>query len=240
MTDTPIDPTDLAASGDDELVFDDIAPAAAPRKSRRTPAKGRDAAAGADAPAADLPPSAAPARDVAEEPADPPAPVPQPGDASAGSAPPGAAPRDRSRMILLAIVGLALFTSLMSLGGLIAVSRTLAAAQAQRAQASGERAELARLPELIAALDRTNAGLAAASARGGPAAPPVGTTTPLTAEDLRHSLDDLRLALDNHQPAGSAAIGDTLHSGFAEIGVRLDRIDAQLARPAAARTAAPR
>lgn len=231
MTDTPIEPTDFAAAGDDEeLVFEDV-PAVPPKKSRRAPAKGRDAA--------ELPPSAAPDTAATEEPADPPAPVPQPGDASAGSDHPAAAPRDRRQVLLLAIVGLALFTSLMSLGGLIAVSRTLAAAQAQREQAASERAELARLPEMIAALDRMDARLAAAPAQASPA--PVATgAAPLTAEDLHHSLDDLRLALANRQPAGANAIGDTLHSGFSEIGTRLDRIEARLARPAPARPGAAR
>ncbi len=232
MTDGPLDPTDFAAPGDDELVFDDILPAAPSRKPRRAPVKGRAAA--------ELPPSAAPDRAATEEPADPPAPVPQPGDASAGSVSSGPARRDRGRIVLLAIVGLALFTSLMSLGGLIAVSRTLAAAQAHREEARSERAELARVPAMIAALDRASAQLAAASARAGSAMPVPAATPPLTSEDFHHGLDALRLSLDAHQPAGANAIGDTLHAGFAEMGTRLDRIEARLARPAPARTAAPR
>ena len=234
MTDGPLAPTDFAASADDELVFDDIVPAAPSKKPRRAPARNRDAAV-------ELPPSAAPDASAAAEPTDPPVPVPQPGGASAGSILSEQRPRDRGRIVLLAIVGLALFTSLMSLGGLIAVSRTLAAAQSQREEGRGDRDALARLPEMIAALDRVDARLAAAPARTGDApAVPVPAIPPLTSDDFHHGLDALRLSLDARQPAGASAVGDTLHAGFAEMGVRLDRIEARLARPASARTAAPR
>jgi hypothetical protein len=132
--------------------------------------------------------------------------------------------------MLLAIVILALFTSLVSLGGLIAVGRTLAQAQADRARAESERNELARVPEIVKSLDDASAKLAAAASRT-PNGPPA------TVADVKQALDDLRLALAAHQPDGLAPLTGMTRDGFAEVGTRLDRLSAQIGGRSAPRAA---
>jgi hypothetical protein len=123
--------------------------------------------------------------------------------------------------LLLAIVILALFTSLLSLGGLIAVGRTLAQAEADRGRAEDERNVLARVPEIVKALDSATNKLAIAASRtpGGP---------PATAADIKQALDELRLSLAQHQPDGLAPLNGLTRDGFAEIGARLDKLSAQV------------
>jgi hypothetical protein len=224
MTDATRSPTDFAAMvDDDELMFDEPADivtnpteeiAEAPAKPRRSPRRGRDAAGDttepAEAAAPQLHPSASAEPVDAEKPAGSPAPVPQPDVGPAGF--------DRKQAMLLAIVALALFTSLLSLGGLIAVGRTLAHAETDRAHAEDERAALARVPVMVKALDDASVRIAQAAARAPTNSPPV------TGDELRHSIDDLRLSLSNRQPEGMAPLVGTLHDGFSEIGTRVDHL----------------
>jgi hypothetical protein len=152
----------------------------------------------------------------AEEPAGALAPFPPQGVEPAGSKP---------HVLLLAIVGLALLTSLLSLGGLITVSRTLARAEADRQQARAERSALDRAPALIAHLDDASARLAATSAHLSAAAP---SGPPATIADIRHELDLLKLALADRQPQGLDSLGGMTRDGFSEMATKLDRLSAQL------------
>ncbi|MBA2932942.1 hypothetical protein HZF05_02415 [Sphingomonas sp. CGMCC 1.13654] len=229
---------------DEELVFDDFemvaaaeaAPIEAPApvlevaepqpEPRRVPRRGRKAAgetpstehvAEIEAPApsesAEAPEPAA----EAEEPAGgTSAPFPPRETVPAGSNP---------HRLLLAIVCLALFTSLISLGGLIAVSRTLARAGVAREEAVAERDALRRVPQLVQHLDDASARLDAAASRLAVASP---NGAPASVADVQHQLDMLRLALDQRQPAGVSSLNDMTRSGFSEIGTRLDRIQAKL------------
>lgn len=220
---------------DEELVFDDFELADAPEalpietaapvpdsvepQPRRTPRRGRRALE--EAPSQTLPSfesaDVAPPAAEAEEPAGgTPAPFPPRETAPAGSNIP---------KLLLAIVCLALFTSLISLGGLIAVSRTLARAGVAREEAVAERDALRRVPSLVRHLDDASAKLDTAASRLAAASP---HGPPASVADVQHQLDMLRLALDQHQPAGMSALNDQTRAGFSEIGTRLDRIQARL------------
>lgn len=179
-----------------------------------------------EAMAAQLSADAAPAATV-EEPAGAPAPFPPRGVEPAGSMTrPAMAPAPNSRL-LLAIVALALFTSLLSLGGLIAVGRTLAHAGVAREEAIAERDALRRVPQLVQHLDDASTRLNAAAARLAAASP---NGPPASAADVQRQLDALRLALNARQPTGVGALNDTTRDGFSEIATRLDRIQAQLDR----------
>jgi hypothetical protein len=230
---------DLAASADDELVFDDEIvleplPAPEPARPRRTPRRGRaavdtDAGAGnaSAAPAAplpapvaeDVPASAAAEPAAAEEPAGPPAPVPQPDVGPAGF--------DKRNALLLGIVILALLTSLLSLGGLIAVGRTLAHAEADRARAEDERSALVRVPAIVKSLDEATNKLAIAASHT-PNGPPA------TLDETKRALDDLRLSIAQHQPDGLTPLTGITRDGLSEIGSRLDRLSAQISGARAA------
>ncbi|WP_454885229.1 hypothetical protein [Sphingomonas oryzagri] len=162
---------------------------------------------------------------TAEEPAgETPAPFPPRETVPAGSNP---------HKLLLAIVCLALFTSLISLGGLIAVSRTLARAGVAREEAIAERDALRRVPRLVQHLDDASARLDVAASRLAAASP---NGPPASAADVQHQLDMLRLALDQRQPAGVDALNSMTRAGFSELATRLDRIQSRLggapARPA--------
>ena len=253
----PILPDFPGDDADEELVFDDfeimeaaeapildpVAPAAvvsAPDvvepqpETRRAPRKGRKAVVEETPPPepvaeeAPVPTESAEAAEPAveaEEPAgETSAPFPPRETVPAGSNP---------HKLLLAIVCLALFTSLISLGGLIAVSRTLARAGVAREEAVAERDALRRVPNLVQHLDDASAKLDAAASRLASASP---NGPPASVADVQHQLDMLRLALDQRQPAGVAALNDMTRSGLSELGTRLDRIQARLgvtpARPA--------
>jgi len=238
MAHTMINPTDF---GDDELVFDEPAAIAAefrseiePARPHRSPRRGHDTVAEtalAVPEQGEVPPStsvsAQPA--IAEEPAEPPAPVPRPDVGSAGFR--------RREVMLLAIVLLALFTSLLSLGGLIAVGRTLAHAEADRARSEDERAALARVPAVVKSLDDASARLALAASR----TPADVSSHPVTADDLRHALDDLRLSLAAHQPDSLGPLSGMTRNGFSELGTRMDRLAGEVeqikSRVSASRTA---
>jgi hypothetical protein len=238
MADTMFNPADFGEDlGDDELIFDEptgIAvarlpipapePAPEPGRPHRAPRRGRDAVrdAGGDTSAAEpeQPPipeqASVPALAATEELADPPAPVPQPDLGSAGL--------PRREVMLLAIVALALFTSLLSLGGLIAVGRTLAHAEADRAHVEDERAALAHMPAVVKSLDDASARLALAASR----TPASSGTPPVSADDLRHALDDLRLSLAARQPDSLGPLSGLTRDGFSELGSRLDRLTGQV------------
>jgi len=238
---------------DEELVFDDfemietvetpkapkmavpapapVAPEAAPEvaeqppEPRRAPRRGRKAVeappppepVAEDAPVPSESADAAEPVAEAEEPAgETSAPFPPRETVPAGSNP---------HKLLLAIVCLALFTSLISLGGLIAVSRTLARAGVAREEAVAERDALRRVPQLVQHLDDASAKLDTAATRLAAASP---NGPPASVADVQHQLDMLRLALDQRQPAGVASLNDMTRSGFSEIGTRLDRIQAKL------------
>jgi hypothetical protein len=236
---------------DEELVFDDfemvdapearpvaaaapVAEAAEPQP-RRAQRRGRKPVEDAPSPApvaVETSPSsesadaAHPAADAEEPAGGTPAPFPPRETAPAGSNTP---------RLLLAIVCLALFTSLVSLGGLIAVSRTLARAGVAREEAVAERDALRRVPALVQHLDDASAKLDGAASRLAAASP---NGPPASVADIQHQLDMLRLALDQRQPAGVSALNDQTRAGFSEIATRLDRIQARLggvpAKPARA------
>jgi hypothetical protein len=217
-------------SGDDdvELVFDDVGaadahpapqPEPAPRRGRKTKA------AREDAPADPVPVAEAvrpPADDIAdmaaaEAPAGAaPEPVPPHATEPAGSATP---------KLLVAITLFALLTSLLSLGGLIAVGRTLASAEAERAHAVTERAALAAAPALLAKLVKAGDRLDAAAQRYAAAAP---AGQPATIADVRHELDLLKIALAERQPEGLNALTSSTHSGLSEIATKIDLLQARL------------
>ncbi len=159
---------------------------------------------------------------IAEEPAGAPAPFPPQGAAPAGSKP---------QPWLLAIVGLALFSSFLSVGGLIAVSHTLAEADAARTESSAERDTLAHVPELVARLDSASQRLDTAAAHLSGATP---SGPPATIADIRHEIDALKLALAQHQPDGVASLTGTTRDGFSEVSTKLDRLTDRLDKMAAA------
>ena len=234
MTDAPIDPGRFI--DDEALVFEDeeaapaVAAPASKTKRRRAPRGGADrsepaaeAAPETEPPAAVAPPEAAPVATTTDAPHD------------ANAAPPvdvTASPRlsPFRRYALPAIVGLSLVSSFASVGGLIAVGRSLADLRVERARAAEESEALAHVPATVAKLDRAVATLAAAAAQPAPA----GGISP---DDLRHALDDLRLALAARQPQGVSALVDQSRSSFSEIATRLDRIEQAMRRPAVVRPA---
>jgi hypothetical protein len=235
----------LGDGADEDLVFDDLdlselpiapvalapadiaeTPAEAPvqTKLRRTPRRGRssvDEAAAAEPAIMDEPvPSAsveaAPAVDAEEPAGAQPAPFPPREDGPAGS---------RISPLLLAIVALALLTSLLSLGGLIAVSRTLARAGIAKENALAEQAALARVPALVAHLDDATARLDAAAGKLAAASP---NGPPASIADVHHEIDLLKLALDARQPQGLDALNNMTKDGFSEVTTKLDRIQARV------------
>lgn len=242
MSDATPTPRDfLGSSADEELMFDeplaaDTAPApleTETAKPRRVPRRGRKSldedASPEPVPAEPMPsPSAATDPAVAEEPAGAPAPFPPLGAEPAGS---------KLSVWILAIVAFAMLTSLVSLGGLIAVGRTLARAGADREQAAAERAALANVPQLVAHLDAASAQIDGATVKL-PAAGPTATapvaaasTGPaITMADLHHELDALKLALSQRQPEGLSPLNDMTRDGFTEVTTKLDRLSAQLDR----------
>ncbi len=238
MSDASPLPRDFLGDGaDEELVFDEpipvdaapVPPEAETAKPRRVPRRGRKSAEG-DASPDPVPvdptptPSAEAAPATAEEPADAPAPFPPSGAEPAGS---------KLSPMLFAIVAFALLTSLISLGGLIAVGRTLARAGADRAQAASERAALAGVSDLVAHLDATSARWDSAAPRVAPPAPiaAAGTAGPaITMADLHHELDALKLALSQRQPEGLTPLNDMTRDGFTEVTTKLDRLSAQMDR----------
>jgi hypothetical protein len=239
----------IGDGADEDLVFDDLdfaeipdapaviaeAPAEEPEqiKPRRSPRRGRspveEAAAAEPSPIEDEPvPSAsveAASAALAEEPAGAqPAPFPPREEGPAGS---------RIPPLLLAIVALALLTSLLSLGGLIAVSRTLARAGIAKENALAEQAALARVPALVAHLDDATAKLDAAAGKLAAASP---NGPPASVADVHHEIDLLKLALDARQPQGMDALNSMTRDGFSEVTTKLDQVQARLggspARPA--------
>ncbi len=232
----PTSPDFLDEDADDELMFDeaDALDAALPSAPKAKAPKARRAraaeVAGSEEQAADrsdaikpVPPASATApMVVAEEPVDAPVPFQSQGMAATGSKP---------QPWLLAIVGLSLFSSLLSVGGLIAVSRTLAQANSARQEASTERDALAHAPELVARLDGASQRLDTAAARLSGATP---SGPPATIADIRHELDALKLALAEHQPDGVASLNGTTRDGFSEVSTKLDRLTDRLDRMTAA------
>lgn len=235
---------------DEELVFDDfemteapeaspldiVAPAAvvsapevaeAQPEPRRAPRRGRKAVE-APSPPEPVAAEAAPVPTESADAAEPAAEAEEPaGETSAPFPPRETVPAGSNtpNTLLLAIVCLALFTSLLSLGGLIAVSRTLARAGVAREEAVAERDALRRVPQLVQHLDDASAKLDTAATRLAAASP---NGPPASVADVQHQLDMLRLALDQRQPAGVSSLNDMTRSGFSEIGTRLDRIQAKL------------
>jgi sigma54-dependent transcription regulator len=136
-------------------------------------------------------------------------------------------------------VGLALLSSLLSVGGLIAVGRTLAQANAARTEAEARQDALAGVPAMVAQMKAASERLDAASSRAAAASP---SGPPATIEDIRHELDVLKLALAQHQPDGISALTGTTRDGFSEVADRLDRLSDQLNKakaPAGAVSASP-
>ena len=235
----------LGDGADEDLVFDDLdfseipaapvalapadiveAPAEEPAqtKPRRTPRRGRSSVeemavaepAIVDEPVAPASVEAAPAADAEEPAGAQPASFPPREEGPAGS---------RISPLLLAIVVLALLTSLLSLGGLIAVSRTLARAGIAKENALAEQAALARVPALVAHLDDATARLDAAAAKLAAASP---NGPPASVADVHHEIDLLKLALDARQPQGLDALNSMTKDGFSEVTTKLDRIQARV------------
>jgi hypothetical protein len=233
---------------DEELVFDDFemaeAVAATPIEAaapaelvsapdvaeqqpepRRAPRRGRKAAEALPPaePVADEAPMPVESADAAEPVAEAEEPA---GETSAPFPPRETVPAGSNpHTLLLAIVCLALFTSLISLGGLIAVSRTLARAGVAREEAVAERDALRRVPQLVQHLDDASSRLDATAAKLAAASP---NGAPASVADVQHQLDMLRLALDQRQPAGVASLNDLTRNGFSELGTRLDRIQSRM------------
>jgi hypothetical protein len=150
------------------------------------------------------------------------------GGASAPFPPHGAGPAgSKTNPLLLAIVGLSLVSSLLSVGGLITVSRTLAEANAAKQDAQARQDALAGVPGLVAQINRASDRLANASARLASASP---SGPPATLVDIRHELDALKLALAEHQPDGVSSLSGTTRDGFAEMAARLDRLSNEFNR----------
>ena len=224
----------IGDDADEELVFDEppaVAPVpssvSAPKlsKGRALKAAPVETAEAAPAPeparpeASMIPSPAAAQRVPAEEPA---------GGASAPFPPHGAEPAgSKTNPLLLAIVGLSLLSSLLSVGGLITVSRTLAQANAARHEAQARQDALAGIPAFVAQLNAASDRLDKATARAAAASP---SGPPATLVDIRHELDTLKLALAEHQPDGVSSLSGTTRDGFAEMAARLDRLSDQLNR----------
>jgi hypothetical protein len=233
MSDAAPTPRDFIGDGaDEELMFDEpIAADAAPvpseaeiAKPRRVARRGRKSlgedAPPEPAPAASMPsPSAEAEPATAEEPAGAPAPFPPLGAEPAGS---------KLQFWLLAIVAFAMLTSLVSLGGLIAVGRTLARAGADRDRLAAERTALAGVPQLVAHLDAASARLDDASARVVPGTTASAVGPAITMADLHHELDALKLALGQRQPEGLGSLNDMTRDGLSEMTTKLDRLSAQV------------
>jgi hypothetical protein len=228
MSDAHPSPDFLGSDADEELVFDEaetIEPpitaenVAQPRRGLRLGRKSIEDGASAAVPledreqhsSAEVAPAAS-----AEEPAGAPAPFPPQGVEPAGS---------KSNRLLLAIVTLALLTCLFSLGGLIAVGRTLARAGIDRREALAERAAMERVPALVAHLDEASARLDMVSARLTAASP---SGAPATVADVRRELDSLKLALAQRQPQGLDTLNGMTRDGFSEMATKLDRLSARL------------
>lgn len=239
MSDAAPSPTDfLGADADEELIFDEpsavdavspVVSATDTAKPRRAPRRGRKSS-GEDAspepvPADTMPKTSAGAvAPTAEEPASPvPASFPPQGAEPAGS---------KIHPWLMATVGLALLTSTLSLGGLIAVGRTLAHTEVDRTQVAAERHALAGVPLLVAHLDAASVRLDATALRAAPASPTPATSQTagpaITLADLHRELDGLKLSLGQRQPEGLSALTGVAHDGFSELGTKLDRLAAQL------------
>jgi hypothetical protein len=241
-------PQDFIGDDDDEeLVFDEapaVEPVASPPASPKL-SKGRAIKRAAPA-VTEAAPAPEPVRVEVPTPSSSPvvaqaAPVEEPaGGASAPFPPHGAEPAgSRTNPLLLAIVGLALLSSLLSVGGLIAVGRTLAQANAARTEAEARQDALAGVPAMVAQMKAASERLDAASSRAAAASP---SGPPATIEDIRHELDVLKLALAQHQPDGISALTGTTRDGFSEVADRLDRLSDQLNKakaPAGAVSASP-
>lgn len=225
-----------AISFEDELVFDEEVPLAPPppppppsapaplappppplapaAKSRRGSRKGTEP----DAPEAEAGPALAPPASDA--------PVPPPSPETPTTAAAAAAPRDKRQTLHAAALGLALLSTTMSLGGLITVSRTVAAAQAERAEMRDQRAQLKHLTETLGAIDRA---LAARAPQPGSVAGPSPASGALSPDEFHRGLDGLRLALDTREPGGMATVNASLRAGLGEIAARLDRLEGAVA-----------
>jgi len=230
MAKAPPPHQDFVNDLDEDLVFDDPEPNAAnatsakPRRVKRGQAKTTGSASPADTPAswnAGVPsiPAASAEQAVANSPSQ-------------------AAP-SRPQPWLLAIVALALLTSLISLGGLLMVSRTLGHAEAERENVRAEHEMLARVPVLVERLDQASRRMDEAAGRLATASP---SGAPATVAEIRHELDALKLALADHQPDGVAALNNATREGFSELGTKLDRLSDRLDRTggvSASRPASP-
>ena len=75
--------------------------------------------------------------------------------------------------------------------------------------------------------------LSAKLATGAPSGPPI------SADDLRHELDALKLDLAQHQPQGVDALGGATREGFAAVTMRLDALSARLGQPVGRAPSAP-
>lgn len=243
----PPRPGFLGDDADEELVFDDfeafdapIVPDAtvvedmAPVQTEPKPKPRRASRRGGNAvetPSPQTPedeaPVPIPSAEAAPEAAEAEAPA---GETSVPFPPRGIEPAgSKSNTLLLAIVGLALLTSLLSLGGLIAVSRTLAHAGVARNEAEAEREALRRVPQLVQHLDEASARLDAATAKLAAAAP---NGPPVSAAEVQHQLDMLKLSLDARRAPGMEALNNTTSNGFSELATRLDHIAARMDRAA--------
>ena len=240
MSDAAPLPSDFIGHGaDEELMFDEplaadaaIVPSEAETaKPRRAPRRGRKSFEGGASPepisVETMPKPSAEADPVAAE---------EPAGALAPFPPLDAAPVGfKLQFWLLVIVAFAMLTSLVSLGGLIAVGRTLARAGADREQAAAERSALANVPQLVAHLDAASARLdgatmklpAASSTATGPVAA-ASTAPAITMADLHHELDALKLALNQRQPEGLSPLNDMTRVGFTGVTTRLDQLSAQM------------
>jgi hypothetical protein len=230
MSDVQTLPDYLQGDAGEELMFDEPAaiaspaPDAAPDAAPPRRARGRTSAAPVAAEAAPIEEPVPPVSDAA-------APAAAPLEETAGAAPAPFPPQGvvpagaRPSILLLAVTLFALLTSLVSLGGLIAVGRTLARVETERAHAESERAALAAAPALLARLTQAGARLDTAAQRYAAAAP---AGQPATIADVRHELDLLKIALAGSQPQGLAALNSTTHSGLSEIATKLDQIQARL------------
>lgn len=224
MSDIPPLPDYLRDADDEELVFEDAVTVAIAAEAVPAPRRGRSRKAASPA---------TPEADMVAEPAPPPAPVlapaPEPDVAPAASV--AAAPAgSKIPMLLIAITLFALLTSLVSLGGMIAVGRALARVEAQGQHSAAERRAFAEAPALIARLTQVGQRLDTASQRYAAAAP---SGPPASIADIRHELDMLRFGLSQHQPDAVSSLGGITREGFTDLATRIGRLQAQLApRPA--------
>ncbi|WBO22123.1 hypothetical protein [Sphingomonas abietis] len=245
MSDARPLPDFLGNDSDEELVFEDpffaeetVMAEAAPvvaeevpaiAEPRRTVRRGRKALEATPPPIVADPEPARPEPPVSADAAAAASPEDSAGVASAPFPPHGAASADtKIPMLMVAITIFALLTSLLSLGGLIMVSRTLTHAEADRARAAEERATFEGVPALVARLAAASSHLDAAEQRLSAASP---SGPPATIADIRHELDMLKIALAAHQPDGMDALNGTTRDGFSEISTRLDHLQARLTGP---------